>query len=1022
MGFKANIFQRLGLIAFLSLGILVVGITESALAQDDTQGQMSVAERALAQDDTQGQMSVAERDDAGKAIRFDFNFTSRDLKALIEFISKETDLTVIATENDIKDKKFALTNLKNVTIDEVLEEVKTVLAQYELTMIRANNTLLFTTFTKAVRMKVPVKRITADPDQVAPTDEIQTYIIELNSAIASELVDGIKPLLSSSANIFADATSNALIITDVSSNVRRIATILQVADEAPERPLKVMIVQLENAPALDIARALNDVFRQDGEGDKTVKRLGTVDDPEEMRKMMEEAREKGLGIDLLQGRIQVSADESSNSLIIKASEINIVALQELISQLDTTPSLQTEIRIFRLQYATAEDVAQTLEEVITGQSAGRRPGGRGRKSSWERREWDRRRQDLRRRRQGQDYQGILGMVNVASNDRLNAVVISSDPRNFPIIEKIISELDQADPQEEIRIYFLKFGDAQNLSANLQDLFEGGTTGRDRDRNWWDQERREGTDGGFGVQGPVHLVPDTRLNALMVSTAAQNFDTIESLLKRLDVNMPDQEWGTRIYKLKYADAENVADIINNVYQGESNNSRRFFFVPSRSRNQNQGSLAGNVTAEPYPTLNSIIVSTATQRNFELVSQFIEQIDTPTPESQKEVTKPIRLEYANADEIQQVLSQVWEDSEGGGFSFGRFFARGGRMEQKDINSLRGKVTVFADPGTNSLVVTTLQRYLFDVEALIRKLDFVRGQVWIDIQILEVTLDDETIMGLELTAQENKLFGKDLRPGNPLVGTAETKFFTQDDLVSGVTYSVATKEYMALLHTLMRQNKVRTLSTPSLLTRDNQPATWQSGRRIPYLQGVDDRGVITAGENQVSQPVFNQFSQPLYNYDFIDPPVGISVSLTPHIAKSQEGPEGKRTIGLEIESIQASSFIEFTDFNAPITEINEISAYIDVEDGQQIVVGGIIRSSQQEIESKVPILGDIPFIGGLFKKTATETKNAEIVMIITPHIIDIRNPEDRVKLGVQAEKWRNNGNGIKEQNNKENAEKKK
>ena len=170
-----------------------------------------------------------------------------------------------------------------------------------------------------------------------------------------------------------------------------------------------------------------------------------------------------------------------------------------------------------------------------------------------------------------------------------------------------------------------------------------------------------------------------------------------------------------------------------------------------------------------------------------------------------------------------------------------------------------------------------------------------------------------------------------------------------------------------------------------------------------------------------MFNQFSQPLYNYDFIDPPVGISVSLTPHIAKSQEGPEGKRTIGLEIESIQASSFIEFTDFNAPITEINEISAYIDVEDAQQIVVGGIIRSSQQEIESKVPILGDIPFIGGLFKKTATETKNAEIVMIITPHIIDIRNPEDRVKLGVQAEKWRNNGNGIKEQNNKEKAEKK-
>ena len=904
MGFQANSFYRFGLTVFLCLGLLVVGVfSKPALAQDN-----------------QGQMSVAERDDAGKAIRFDFNFTSRDLKALIEFLSKETDLTIIASENDIKDKKFALTNLKNVTIDEVLEEVKTVLSQYELTMIRQNNTLLITPSAKAVRMKVPIKRINADPTEVEPTDEIQTYIIQLNSAVASELVNGIKPLLSSFANVFADATSNALIITDISSNVRRIATILQVADEAPERPLKVLIVQLENAPAMDVAQALNDVVRQDNEGDKALKKLGTVDDPEEMRKMMEEAREKGLGIDLLQGRIQVSADESSNSLILKASEANIVALKELILQLDIAPSVQIDIRIFRLQYATAEDVAQLLEEVIMGDSAGRRPGGRGGKSSWERREWDRRRADLRRQRQGQDFQGIIGAVNISPNDRLNAVVISSDPRNFSIIEKIIKELDQADPQEEIRLYFLKFGDAQDLSANLQDLFEGGSAGRDRDRDWWDQDRREPTEGGFGVQGPVHLVPDTRLNALMVSTAAQNFDTIESLLKRLDVNMPDQEWGTRIYKLKYADAENVADIINNVYQGEGNNNRRFFFVPSRSRNQNRGSLAGNVTAEPYPTLNSVIVSTATQRNFELVSEFIERIDTPTPESQKEITKSIRLEYANADEIQQVLTQVWEDTDGGGFSFSRFFARGGRLEQKDINSLRGKVTVFADPGTNSLIVTTLQRYLPDVEVLIRELDFVRGQVWIDIRILEVTLDDETIMGLELTAQENKLLGKDLRPGNPLVGNAEAKFLTQDDLVSGVTYSVATKEYMALLHTLMRENKVRTLSTPSLLTRDNQPATWQSGRRIPYLQSVDDRGVlnpgVAGGENQISQPVFNQFSQPLYNYDFIDPPVGISVSLTPHIAKSQEGPEGKRTIGLEIESIQASSFIEFTDFNAVLS----------------------------------------------------------------------------------------------------------
>ena len=120
----------------------------------------------LAQENDQRGMEVAERDEAGQAIRFNFDFPSGNLQSLIKFISAETNLTIIASESDIKDKKFALTNLKNVTIDETLEEIKTVLAQYDLTMIRTNNTLLITTFGKAVRMKVPVKRIVADPNLI----------------------------------------------------------------------------------------------------------------------------------------------------------------------------------------------------------------------------------------------------------------------------------------------------------------------------------------------------------------------------------------------------------------------------------------------------------------------------------------------------------------------------------------------------------------------------------------------------------------------------------------------------------------------------------------------------------------------------------------------------------------------------------------------------------------------------------------------------------------------------------------
>ena len=209
-----------------------------------------------------------------------------------------------------------------------------------------------------------------------------------------------------------------------------------------------------------------------------------------------------------------------------------------------------------------------------------------------------------------------------------------------------------------------------------------------------------------------MVADLRLNAILISTSAQNFETIDGLIKRLDVNMPDQEWGTRMYKLKYADAENVAAIINNVYQGSSGNTGNFFFfLAERQRNQTQGSLAGNVTAEAYPTLNAVIVSTATQRNFDLITAFINSMDVPTPEGQKEITEAIRLEYGSADHLQEVLGQVWAGEEGGdGFNFGRFVRyRWQRRNSKTSTPYVAKLRSLPMPDTNSLIVTTRQRYL-------------------------------------------------------------------------------------------------------------------------------------------------------------------------------------------------------------------------------------------------------------------------------------------------------------------------
>ncbi|MYH81013.1 hypothetical protein F4141_09955 [Candidatus Poribacteria bacterium] len=531
--------QKFLIISLLCFGLLIAAVV-------DLQAQQ------------QQPMRVAQTDEQGRAIRFDFNFTSQELKGVLEWLSRETDLTIIASENDIRDKQFSLINLRNVTIEEVVEQIKTVLTQYDLTLIQTDSTLLVTTFTRAMRTKGIVKSITPDPDLVDMTDEIQTYIIRLTNVVASEQVERLKPLLNSQAHIFADTATNSLVITDVSSNIQRIVRILQVADEGERFPLKILIVPLAYADANSLAQALTNIL-QEGEGrDERQSEGGARITAEEARTAAEQMRTEGTGYEVLDGTIKIIPETNSNSLILKASEANLIFLQEIVKELDVSPTSQTQIRTFRLQYAAAEDVATTLREVLTGESQ----DNRRRMDAWDRarlRNWQ--------REQGMDQEGLVGVINVSHNARLNIIVVSSDPRNFSIIEKVLQELDQAETQEEIKLYFLKFADAETLVPSLQDLFEGGSAGRDRDRPWWDRRRDEPTEnGGFGVQGEVHLVADVRLNAIMISTSSQNFETIDSLIAKLDVNMPDQEWGTRVYKLRYADAENIAAIINNVYQG------------------------------------------------------------------------------------------------------------------------------------------------------------------------------------------------------------------------------------------------------------------------------------------------------------------------------------------------------------------------------------------------------------------------------------------------------------------------
>jgi type II secretory pathway component GspD/PulD (secretin) len=929
----------------------------------------ALAPSAFAQDDAT--MTVEERDEDGKAARITLDFVNAEVQQLLKFLQTETNLTIIATEEDVKDKKLSLLNLKDVTIEEAIEKIKSGLMQFGLTTIRTDSTIIITTIEKAVKMKVPVST-GASPESIPDTDQVITHVIPLVYLDADKLAGQIKPMTSDAAVVFGDQESNTLVITDVASNIRRVATLLQGMDSAQSTPLEIVVIQINNTDVEQIEDALEDLY---GRARDNVRRI----------------RDQGRsGSSQMHDDVFITSTEDTNQLIIQATAENIAAIREVIVKLDTAPSMQMEFKVFRLKFANAEDVVEDLEDILEGQSSNQR------NRPW----WDR----GRRNQGGDTIQGIIGEIRIAADERLNGIIVGTDPRNLPVIQTLIDAIDQEDqPGEEIKIYFLENADATTLVANITELVEGQE--EEDDTPWWFNRRQDDTptEGTFGLRGLVNLTADTRLNAIVAATSSANLVVLDDLIKRLDVSMPDQEWGTRIYELKYGDSENVANILTSVYQGSSGGNQRGGFFSFLSRNnqraQARGSLAGNVVAEAYPTINAVIVSTSTARNFEMIEEFVKQLDVPTPPEQREVTRVFNLEYSQAADLENLLNSLWEGDNQGGFNFGRAITRGFRPEQNDINSLSGKVRIFADPQTNSLVVTASQRYIPDVEALIRELDIVRGQVWIDITILELTLDDVTKLGIEMELTERRLFGADAfgkarKPGsNPLTGAFSADVGLGRE-ASGFSLSLATQEYMVFLHTLMRRNQVRTLSRVPLYVRDNEEATFISGRDIPYIQ-----------TQQTSEFTGSQ----IFGFDFLQD-IGINITITPHIARRSVTEGGKRTIGLDITQITASNFLEFTSFGAPLTEESTISTYIDAQDGQQIVIGGLKKTKRQEIEDKVPILGDLPLIGRFFKRTETVAQDSEVVIVITPHIVDMNDPADRVRLDtLQRERFGSEEEGV-------------
>jgi len=472
-----------------------------------------------------------------------------------------------------------------------------------------------------------------------------------------------------------------------------------------------------------------------------------------------------------------------------------------------------------------------------------------------------------------------------------------------------------------------------------------------------------------VPQQAHMAAYAPSNAIIISDVRSNINRILEVIDRMDQSAVRT---TEVIKLRYAVAEDVVQMLQTL----------------EKKNKGEGAEADEeVTLVADKRTNSVVV-TADELNGQRIKDLVSYLDTPLEQSGN--VKVIYLEYANAKEVAEVLTRVMQN-------ITRMDETGDRKRSTDSNS-----TIEADEGTNALIITADADEMAALEAVIVRLDIRRAQVLIEAIIVEMDVNEGQELGLQwLFANDSGVFGSNIssstaqRNQNAAIANAILgENGANEDIsvgtlagslsqVPGTTLGwgvVDSDLSMAvILNALEKQGNSNILSTPSLLTLDNEEAYITVGQNVPFITGSYSN---TGGANTVQNPF-----QTIEREN-----VGITLKVTPQV---NEGDSVVLDIVQEISSL-TGTVLSASDL---ITNERKIETKVLASDGDVIILGGLVRDDVQDSEQGVPILMDIPLLGRLFRNDVVNVTKQNLLVFIRPSIVR----DQEALRGATAEKYR-------------------
>lgn len=468
-----------------------------------------------------------------------------------------------------------------------------------------------------------------------------------------------------------------------------------------------------------------------------------------------------------------------------------------------------------------------------------------------------------------------------------------------------------------------------------------------------------------------LVAYQPTNTLIVTDSVSNINRLLKILKEVDI--PGYAVELAVIPLQHASATEVAKELKTLFEPRTAGAAPP--APKPKGEEVEISAREGFKLIPDERTNSLIVLASAQ-GIEMLKGVIAKLDQEVPRGKGNIHVYF-LQHAVAEELAKILTGVAKEAGDAGKG-------GAAAAAAKVAPLGERISILADKTTNALIITASPQDYAVLEDVIQKLDVVRAQVYVEALIAEVTLEKVTQLGVQWNWTEEpkeggykRYGGTDFNMTDVLTDAAVTGLLM--GVTKGYIGSTDVPDIKALLQAYSGDQDVNVLSAPRLLTTDNQEAQIIVGEERPYLKS-----------SQLSEG-----GSTLQTWDYKD--VGITLKLTPHISKG-------KLLRLDIFA-EIKSFVEDVEglSGAAVTTKRQATTSVVVEDGSTVVIAGLIRDDRSGNVAKVPILGDIPLLGWLFKYRSQNKTKTNLLIFITPRIITSAEDLRRITEEEQEERIR-------------------